>query len=223
MPTLTLRESVLFAARMRPPALMNDAERDQRTDEAIEAMGLTHVRDTLVGDAANKQISGGQRRRLGIACELVTCPSILFLDEPTSGEHIAVLCVTVSRSADLQSGTGLDSANALRIIKCLRALARERGINMIFSIHQPDSALFAVRFLSFLLLLFLLLFSSIACRARACVTCTLTELRTYNSCLTMFTCSQKAGWCTQVRLRIWFPTSSLSVTAARPFTTRAIL
>lgn len=85
VPTLSVRETVLFAARMRLPALMNDAEREQRTDDALDAMGLTHVRDTLVGDAANKLISGGQRRRLGIACELVTCPSILFLDEPTSG------------------------------------------------------------------------------------------------------------------------------------------
>lgn len=40
---------------------------------------------------------------------------------------------------------GLDSANALRIIKCLRTLAHERNLTIVFSIHQPDSALYAVR------------------------------------------------------------------------------
>lgn len=122
VPTLTVRECVLFSARMRLPALMNDAEREMRVTEALEAMGLLGVEKSLVGDYARKGISGGERKRLAIACELVTNPSCLFLDEPTSG---------------------LDSANALRVVKCLHALAHNKGINVVFSIHQPDSAIFS--------------------------------------------------------------------------------
>lgn len=123
VPTLTVRETVLFSARMRLPASMNDSERERRTDDALAAMGLHDVKDTLVGDATHKGISGGERKRLAIACEMVTSPSVLFLDEPTSG---------------------LDSANALRVIQCVQQLARSQQITAIFSIHQPDSALYAL-------------------------------------------------------------------------------
>jgi ABC-type multidrug transport system ATPase subunit len=51
----------------------------------LTAFGLNSCSDTLVGTAIRKGISGGQKRRVSVASQLVTGPKILFLDEPTSG------------------------------------------------------------------------------------------------------------------------------------------
>jgi ABC-type multidrug transport system ATPase subunit len=67
-----------------------------------------------------KGISGGERRRLAFASEIITNPSILFADEPTSG---------------------LDSLMAVSIVECIKTLARS-GKTIIFTIHQPSSELF---------------------------------------------------------------------------------
>ena len=57
----------------------------RRADELIAAFGLTNQADSVIGTPIRKGISGGQKRRLSIACSLITAPKILFLDEPTSG------------------------------------------------------------------------------------------------------------------------------------------
>eukprot|EP01047_Picozoa_sp_COSAG01_P043410 COSAG01_NODE_3852_length_5629_cov_3.080108_6_plen_161_part_00 len=50
----------------------------------IDVLGMSHIKDSKIGDAETRGISGGQRKRVNIAMELVAKPSILFLDEPTS-------------------------------------------------------------------------------------------------------------------------------------------
>ena len=67
-----------------------------------------------------KGISGGERRRLSFASEVITNPSILFCDEPT---------------------TGLDSFMAMSIVECMKILANS-GKTIICTIHQPSSELF---------------------------------------------------------------------------------
>lgn len=60
-------------------------ERKQRVSDLIDSFGLGSQRNTIVGTPIKKGLSGGQKKRLGVASRLVTEPKILFLDEPTSG------------------------------------------------------------------------------------------------------------------------------------------
>jgi ABC-type multidrug transport system ATPase subunit len=57
----------------------------RRIDDLLNSFGLRNQADTIIGTPIRKGISGGQKRRLSVASQLVTAPKILFLDEPTSG------------------------------------------------------------------------------------------------------------------------------------------
>ena len=57
----------------------------QRVDDLIASFGLQEQSHAIVGTPIKKGLSGGQKKRLGVASRLVTDPKILFLDEPTSG------------------------------------------------------------------------------------------------------------------------------------------
>lgn len=84
---LTVNEALLFAARLRLPEYVTDAEKRQRVDDVIEQLGLSHVRDSRIGGRSSlaRGISGGEMRRVSIGLELVSSPDVLILDEPTSG------------------------------------------------------------------------------------------------------------------------------------------
>jgi ABC-type Mn2+/Zn2+ transport system ATPase subunit len=87
LPTLTVHETILTSALLRLPRGMSNVVKEQRVFEVEKQLGIYHIKDQLIGSEEGKgrDISGGEKRRVGIACELVTSPSILFLDEPTSG------------------------------------------------------------------------------------------------------------------------------------------
>lgn len=76
---LTVERTLHYAARLRLPAATSDRERDRVVDEVIATVGLDDHRRTPFG-----QLSGGQQKRLSLGLELITKPSFLFLDEPTS-------------------------------------------------------------------------------------------------------------------------------------------
>ncbi|RYO91556.1 hypothetical protein DL763_004937 [Monosporascus cannonballus] len=125
LPTLTVHETILTSALLRLPRSMSRAAKEQRVWEVEKQLGIYHIRDSLIGSEEGKGrgISGGEKRRVGIACELVTSPSILFLDEPTSG---------------------LDAFNAFNVIECLVTLAKKYKRTVIFTIHQPRSNIVAL-------------------------------------------------------------------------------
>jgi ATP-binding cassette subfamily G (WHITE) protein 2 len=125
LPTLTVHETILTSALLRLPRHMGRAAKEQRVYEVEKQLGIYHIRDSLIGSEEGKGrgISGGEKRRVGIACELVTSPSILFLDEPTSG---------------------LDAYNAFNVIECLVTLAKTYKRTVIFTIHQPRSNIVAL-------------------------------------------------------------------------------
>ena len=125
MPTLTVHETILNSALLRLPRDMGRIVKEAKVLEVEKQLGITHIRDQLIGseESGGRGISGGEKRRVGIACELVTSPSILFLDEPTSG---------------------LDSHNAYNVVECLVNLARTYNRTVVFTIHQPRSNIVAL-------------------------------------------------------------------------------
>lgn len=86
MSTLTVYETVLYSALLRLPREMSLQAKKVRTLETLQELGILGIKDSRIGDSGQRSISGGEKRRVSIACELVTSPSILFLDEPTSGK-----------------------------------------------------------------------------------------------------------------------------------------
>ena len=85
---LTVRENLIYAGKFMLPkgTPMDDIE--DLADDVIADLGLSRVADSLVGDITRRGISGGEKKRVNIGLELMGRPSILFLDEPTSGESL---------------------------------------------------------------------------------------------------------------------------------------
>jgi len=115
--SLTVRECLLFAARMRLPDFVN---KEHRVQELIEDLKLQKCAGTKIGGPMLKGISGGERKRTSIGVELITNPNLVFLDEPT---------------------TGLDSFTATNVIEVLKELSNT-GRTVISTIHQPNSEIF---------------------------------------------------------------------------------
>ena len=87
-PTLTVFEALLFAARLRLPENITDAEKHERVDTLLERLGIAPIKNSRIGDITGgraRGISGGEMRRVSIGLELIACPDVLLLDEPTSG------------------------------------------------------------------------------------------------------------------------------------------
>jgi len=81
---LKVKESFLYTGKLRLDTTP-EPEISAQVDNVLETLGLTETKETLIGSAEKKGISGGQRKRVNLGQELLTEPSILFLDEPTSG------------------------------------------------------------------------------------------------------------------------------------------
>ncbi|MCL2778472.1 MAG: FHA domain-containing protein [Polyangiaceae bacterium] len=115
-PELTVFEAVKYSARFRLPNDYSDAEIDQRVEQTLRDLGLEEVMHLEIGKPEKKVLSGGQRKRVNIALELVTDPVILFLDEPTSG---------------------LAADDTTALIDLLHDLTKKTGKTIIMTIHQP--------------------------------------------------------------------------------------
>jgi ABC-type multidrug transport system ATPase subunit len=85
-PMLTVGESLYFAGKLRLPSDVSSRELEGTVDRVVQELGIAHIRDSIIGDALKRGISGGQRKRVNLAQELLTRTTrVLFLDEPTSG------------------------------------------------------------------------------------------------------------------------------------------
>lgn len=115
-PELTVFEAVKYSARFRLPNDYSEEEIDQRVNQTLSDLGLEAVKNLQIGKPEKKVLSGGQRKRVNIALELVTDPVILFLDEPTSG---------------------LAADDTTALITLLSDLTKKTGKTIIMTIHQP--------------------------------------------------------------------------------------
>ena len=113
---LTVYQNLWFTAKLCFEGMSN-AELDRRVMKTLKDLGLDAAKDLKVGSAINKFISGGQRKRLNIALELIREPAVLFLDEPTSG---------------------LSSADTEKVILLLKEQTL-KGKLIVVNIHQPSS------------------------------------------------------------------------------------
>jgi ABC-type multidrug transport system ATPase subunit len=116
---LTVYENLYYNARLCFDGYSND-QIDEVVEDALIDFDLVEARDLNVGDAFTTFLSGGQRKRLNIALELIREPSILFVDEPTSG---------------------LSSADSEKVITLLKRQTL-KGKLIIANIHQPSSDIF---------------------------------------------------------------------------------
>lgn len=84
-PTLTVRETLLYAADLRIPSPSTEAERRAAVERVIRELGLKECADTRIGTSARRGCSGGEKRRTSVGVQMLANPSILFCDEPTTG------------------------------------------------------------------------------------------------------------------------------------------
>ena len=83
--TLTVLETITYSANLRLPDRMPSNEKKNIIESVIAEMGLQDCSDTPIGNWHMRGISGGEKRRVSIAMEILMRPRLLFLDEPTSG------------------------------------------------------------------------------------------------------------------------------------------
>ncbi|KAG4907583.1 hypothetical protein JHK84_056116 [Glycine max] len=118
---LTVRETLSLATELQLPNISSAEERDEFVNNLLFKLGLVSCADTNVGDAKVRGISGGEKKRLSMACELLASPSVIFSDEPT---------------------TGLDAFQAEKVMETLQQLAQD-GHTVICSIHQPRGSVYS--------------------------------------------------------------------------------
>jgi ABC transport system ATP-binding/permease protein len=116
---LTVWENLNFNARLCFDELSN-ADIEKKVFDILNELELYDFKDLKVGSPLRKTISGGQRKRLNVALELIREPYVLFVDEPTSG---------------------LSSTDSEMVMLLLKQQAR-KGKLIIVNIHQPSSAIF---------------------------------------------------------------------------------
>ncbi|CAG9113377.1 unnamed protein product [Plutella xylostella] len=116
-PLFTVGELMKFAADLKLGETLTEKYKTTVIREVLDTLGLGGTEGTRCGN-----LSGGQRKRLSIAVELIDNPPVIFLDEPT---------------------TGLDSLTSSQCIDMLKNLARN-GRTVVCTIHQPSASIYAL-------------------------------------------------------------------------------
>uniref|UniRef100_A0A7S0DJA6 ABC transporter domain-containing protein n=1 Tax=Amorphochlora amoebiformis TaxID=1561963 RepID=A0A7S0DJA6_9EUKA len=119
---MTVTDVLTFSARRRLPSTYTSKQCEEVVAKIVAELEIGHVAESIIGDERKRGISGGQRKRVNIGMELVAKPSLLFLDEPT---------------------TGLDASTALDLCQTLKRLCRKDSLTAAAIIHSPSPKTFA--------------------------------------------------------------------------------
>lgn len=119
-PNLTIEESLEYSAWLRLPSTINSETKRAIVREVLETIELEGIKDSIVGLPGVSGLTTEQRKRLTIAVELVANPSIIFMDEPT---------------------TGLDARAAAIVMRAVKNIT-ETGRTVVCTIHQPGTDIF---------------------------------------------------------------------------------
>ena len=111
---LTVDQSLYFAAKLRLSASVSEDEIQNRIKEVLQALKID---DPKIRANKVAKLSGGQKKRVSIAVEILNKPKILFLDEPTSP---------------------LDPETIEEFLKCLQLLCKHEGTTVIMVTHKPE-------------------------------------------------------------------------------------
>lgn len=122
IPTLTVRETLTYSAELRLPPPTTISERRQIVEDIILELGLKECANTRIGNDMHKGCSGGEKRRTSLGVQMLANPSVLFLDEVT---------------------TGLDATSAFQLVRTLKMLAC-KGRTIVVTIHQPRSEIWGL-------------------------------------------------------------------------------
>jgi ATP-binding cassette subfamily G (WHITE) protein 2 len=87
--TLTVKENLMFSANLRLSRNIPSKAKIDIVNLVISQLGLEKCADSKIGTQSNRRVSGGERKRTNIGMELVLSPTVLLLDEPTSGKFIS--------------------------------------------------------------------------------------------------------------------------------------
>ncbi|XP_054165107.1 ATP-binding cassette sub-family G member 1-like [Oppia nitens] len=117
---LTVKQTLLYASKLKNSQIGGQLDHQKLVSDLMSEMLINDIFDNYVD-----KCSGGERKRIVIASELISCkkPNLMFIDEPTSG---------------------LDSNSALKVILCLKSLVRCHHMTIIASIHQPNNELYNI-------------------------------------------------------------------------------
>ncbi|KAF8358181.1 wht-7, partial [Pristionchus pacificus] len=121
--SLTVREQLRFVASLRMGKRYTRKEQERRVESVMKDLGLLPSADTVIRTKYRSMLSGGEKKRLAFAAEILTSPPLLLCDEPTSG---------------------LDAFLAFQVVSVLKSLARSKGMTILLTIHQPSSQVFAL-------------------------------------------------------------------------------
>ncbi|KAK1262602.1 ABC transporter G family member 34 [Acorus gramineus] len=119
-PCVTVEESLQYSAWLRLPSHINSQTRNMFVEEVMDLVELKPLKNAMVGLPGVSGLSAEQRKRLTIAVELVASPSIIFMDEPT---------------------TGLDARAAAIVMRTVRKTV-DTGRTIVCTIHQPSIDIF---------------------------------------------------------------------------------